>query len=81
MAVIQQYTCPIHIHMHFSAVSYRDMLTLLQLNSSADVPIDNERYISLRFPTRMAATLHGFAGYFETVLYDEITLSTFYCLR
>lgn len=40
-----------------------------------DVPIDNERYISLRFPVRMSATLHGFAGYFDTILYDDITLS------
>ena len=62
-------------------VTCRDIFVCICTVSSADVPIDNERYISLRFPVRMSATLHGFAGYFDTILYDDITLSTFSCLQ
>ena len=40
-----------------------------------DTPINNERYISLRFDVKESYVLHGFAGYFDTVLYDDITLS------
>lgn len=39
--------------------------------------IDNTRYKSVRFPpVSKAAVLTGFAGFFETVLYGDITLST-----
>lgn len=40
-----------------------------------DTPINNDRYISLRFEVKQATVLHGFSGYFDTVLYDEHTLS------
>lgn len=37
--------------------------------------IDNNRYCTLEFPVEVNTVLHGFAGYFETVLYRDITLS------
>ncbi|KAL3315106.1 hypothetical protein Ciccas_006262 [Cichlidogyrus casuarinus] len=35
----------------------------------------NERYISLTFECGQDCTVHGFAGFFESVLYDDITMS------
>lgn len=40
-----------------------------------DPIIDNNRYCTLEFPVEVNTVLHGFAGYFETVLYRDITLS------
>ncbi|XP_055393061.1 protein arginine N-methyltransferase 5 isoform X3 [Capricornis sumatraensis] len=40
-----------------------------------DPMIDNNRYCTLEFPVEVNTVLHGFAGYFETVLYQDITLS------
>lgn len=37
--------------------------------------IDNSRYIKLQFPVSETNIVHGFAGYFETVLYKEVKLS------
>lgn len=46
---------------------------------NTDSPIDNSRYGHLTF-TRSesagAAVIHGFAGYFESVLYKDVILST-----
>lgn len=42
----------------------------------ADDPIVNERYMMLQFKVPESTTVHGFAGYFDTELYDDITLST-----
>nr|CAG4634648.1 EOG090X028A [Alona affinis] len=38
-------------------------------------PVDNSRYGALQFPIDYDAVVHGFAGYFETVLYKDVTLS------
>ncbi|ESO87913.1 hypothetical protein LOTGIDRAFT_194048 [Lottia gigantea] len=40
-----------------------------------DEVIDNNRYISLEFQAEFNCVVHGFAGYFETILYKNITLS------
>lgn len=45
-----------------------------------DDPIVNERYLMLRFKVPESSTVHGFAGYFDTELYDNITLSTCVCI-
>ena len=37
--------------------------------------IDNSRVKSLEFDVKTSFTMHGFAGYFETVLYGDIMLS------
>ncbi|XP_010571770.1 PREDICTED: protein arginine N-methyltransferase 5 [Haliaeetus leucocephalus] len=36
---------------------------------------DNSRYRRLSFRVEVNTVLHGFAGYFETTLYSDITLS------
>uniref|UniRef100_A0A8C2SYI2 Protein arginine N-methyltransferase 5 n=1 Tax=Coturnix japonica TaxID=93934 RepID=A0A8C2SYI2_COTJA len=36
---------------------------------------DNSRYAVLSFPIGVTTALHGFAGYFETTLYGDVTLS------
>lgn len=37
--------------------------------------IDNSRYAKLKFPIADTNIVHGFAGYFETVLYKDVKLS------
>ena len=37
--------------------------------------MDNRRYICLQFTAKESVTMHGFAGYFDTSLYDHIKLS------
>lgn len=39
--------------------------------------IDNSRVKSLEFEAKTSYTMHGFAGYFETVLYKDVTLSKY----
>ncbi|XP_072269944.1 protein arginine N-methyltransferase 5 [Pyxicephalus adspersus] len=41
----------------------------------SDPVIDNNRYCCLKYPIKLNTVLHGFAGYFETVLYKDVTLS------
>ncbi|XP_078394246.1 protein arginine N-methyltransferase 5, partial [Cetorhinus maximus] len=36
---------------------------------------DNNRYKTLDFKVNLNTVLHGFAGYFETILYKNVTLS------
>ena len=45
--------------------------------SIVDIPINNERFCSLKFPVATSSMVHGFAGYFDTVLYNQITLSEY----
>lgn len=45
-------------------------------NHPEKLPVDNSRFASLTFDSKLDAVLHGFAGYFDTVLYKDITLST-----
>lgn len=40
-----------------------------------EMPIDNRRYEVRNFPIKCDSVLHGFAGYFETVLYKDVMLS------
>lgn len=40
-----------------------------------DMPIDNERYIRLEFECTHASMIHGIAGFFDMVLYKDVTLS------
>jgi len=37
--------------------------------------VDNARFDNLKFDVARKCVLHGFSGYFETVLYKHITLS------
>ncbi|PIO26407.1 hypothetical protein AB205_0163320, partial [Aquarana catesbeiana] len=43
--------------------------------SQTNAVIDNNRYRCLRYSVKLNTVLHGFAGYFQTVLYKDVTLS------
>jgi len=40
-----------------------------------DTPICNERYIRLEFETEETSMIHGIAGFFDMILYKDVTLS------
>ncbi|TMW67142.1 hypothetical protein Poli38472_012258 [Pythium oligandrum] len=41
-----------------------------------DIPrIDNRRFLEMTFTAEESAVVHGFAGYFDSVLYEDVTLS------
>ena len=42
-----------------------------------DVPINNQRFCSLKFTVHTSSMVHGFAGYFDTILYNQTTLSKY----
>lgn len=44
--------------------------------SAQPVVGQNERYTKLTFKTQNKCVCHGFAGYFEATLYDDVTIST-----
>lgn len=54
----------------------RQVCCILCCCFSAD-RIDNSRVKSLEFEAKTSFSLHGFAGYFETVLYKDVTLSEY----
>ena len=60
-------------HAHCEVCDSRALVNMCVL--SLDVPINNERYVSLTFEVCEASVLHGFAGYFDSVLYDDLTMS------
>jgi protein arginine N-methyltransferase 5 len=37
--------------------------------------VDNTRYICLEFETEQACVIHGFAGYFDSQLYQDVYIS------
>ena len=46
-----------------------------------DSPINNERYVCLKFNAGTIPTMiHGFAGYFDTILYKDVKLSELFVL-
>ncbi|KAA0200429.1 Protein arginine N-methyltransferase, partial [Fasciolopsis buskii] len=46
------------------------------VHPKSDLSESNARYTVCTFPIKHEAVVHGFAGYFEAVLFDDITLST-----
>ena len=54
---------------------YSVVMQLFACDFYSDAVIDNTRYASLKFDIKQDAVLHGFAGYFDTVLYDNVNLS------
>lgn len=45
-------------------------------NHPERMPVDNSRFRTISFTAKLDGILHGFAGYFDTVLYKDIRLST-----
>ncbi|XP_042904254.1 protein arginine N-methyltransferase 5 isoform X2 [Parasteatoda tepidariorum] len=63
----------VHLHNH-TALSVPQSLFSFSHPNNVEVP-DNARYGKLTFDVPYNSTIHGFAGYFDTVLYKDITLS------
>lgn len=45
------------------------------VHPNLDPIIDNSRYKTLRFKAQLDCVMHGFCGYFDSVLYKHITIS------
>ena len=45
-------------------------------NHPEELPVDNSRFTSVSFTSKLDAVLNGFAGYFDAVLYKDVILST-----
>ncbi len=41
----------------------------------SDSLIHNDRYISLKFDVSESSVLHGFSGYFDSILYEDLHMS------
>ncbi|KAL3179760.1 hypothetical protein MRX96_037748 [Rhipicephalus microplus] len=63
----------VRLHNVTQLSEHQPLFTFVHPNK--DKPIDNSRYKSLRFKIDNTSILHGFAGYFDTVLYKNVTLS------
>lgn len=46
------------------------------VHPNTDTVIDNTRFATLEFEAKLDCVLHGFSGYFDTILYKNIELST-----
>lgn len=68
----------VKLHRHFLAAAPLPVFTFEHPNRAHTV--DNSRYIEIRFQRTQddpAATIHGFAGYFDAQLYKDVHLSIF----
>ncbi|KAG8180355.1 hypothetical protein JTE90_016386 [Oedothorax gibbosus] len=63
----------VHLHNHTPLSSPQPLFTFVHPNR-VEIP-DNSRYGKLSFGITYNCTIHGFAGYFDTVLYKDIKLS------
>ena len=45
------------------------------VHPNKDAHIDNTRFKTLQFDVKLDTVLHGFSGYFDTVLYKDVMLS------
>lgn len=45
------------------------------VHPNRDPVIDNSRFKTLRFKSELDCVMHGFCGYFDSVLYKDITIS------
>lgn len=72
---LKHFETPYVVHQQ-NRLELSDTQPLFQFDHpNTDVPIDNTRFKTLQFRIRQNGVLHGFAGYFETVLYKEVMLS------
>ena len=74
---LQEMPYVVKLHAHCLLAPNREVFSFEHPNPADQ--IDNERYRSLSFRRfgggRRPGVLHGFAGYFESVLYGDVTLS------
>lgn len=55
--------------------SNSNILSISKYFHLVEVPIDNTRYKKLVFEAAQDSVLHGFSGFFDTVLYKDVILS------
>lgn len=69
--------CKIWVHRH----CFQMWEPVFNVFLCADAFIDNNRYKSMTFDIAEDCVIHGLAGYFDTVLYKDVTLSKclFFC--
>ncbi|XP_075525629.1 protein arginine N-methyltransferase 5 isoform X3 [Dermacentor variabilis] len=63
----------VRLHNVTELSEHQHLFTFVHPNK--DKVVDNSRYKFLRFKIKDTNVLHGFAGYFDTVLYKDVTLS------
>uniref|UniRef100_A0A0B7AFA1 Protein arginine N-methyltransferase n=1 Tax=Arion vulgaris TaxID=1028688 RepID=A0A0B7AFA1_9EUPU len=63
----------VRLHNHSTISKPQPVFTFVHPNR--DEVIDNCRYKSLEFTVTQDCVIHGFAGYFDTVLYKDVMLS------
>ncbi|KAH9502616.1 Protein arginine N-methyltransferase 5 [Bulinus truncatus] len=66
---------PYVVRLHNCATLAKPQAVFTFVHPNNDDVIDNCRYKSLEFSVDQDSIVHGFAGYFDTVLYKDITLS------
>ncbi|KAK3907651.1 Protein arginine N-methyltransferase 5 [Frankliniella fusca] len=72
---LKHFETPYVVHQQ-NRLELSDTQPLFQFDHpNKDIPIDNTRFKKLQFKIRQTGVLHGFAGYFETVLYKDVMLS------
>lgn len=71
-------TYVVMLHNHALLAPPVDLFTFFHPNPEADGPAgaaDNTRFARVQFTAQEAGTMHGFSGYFESVLYGDINIS------
>ncbi|KAJ1523643.1 hypothetical protein ONE63_001486 [Megalurothrips usitatus] len=72
---LKHFETPYVVHQQ-NKLELSDTQALFQFDHpNKDVPIDNSRFKTLQFKIRQNGVLHGFSGYFETILYQDVMLS------
>lgn len=66
---------PYVVRLHNADVLAEPQSCFTFTHPNKEIPINNERYVSLTFAVREASVLHGFAGYFDSVLYEDLHMS------
>lgn len=63
----------VHLQNKYDIARPQPLFTFRHPNT--DAAIDNSRYETVTFPVEQNCVLHGFSGYFTTILYNNIMLS------
>lgn len=63
----------VHLQNKYDIAETQALFTFKHPNN--DSIIDNSRYVVRKFDVQQNAILHGFSGYFESVLFEDVTIS------
>ncbi len=65
----------VKLHSYFQSADPQPLFRFDHPNPLPERLVDNSRFGSVSFQSSVRTTVHGFAGYFECVLYKDTTLS------